>query len=67
MVLPKGLILLCNNLVGEAVETYRKLLNSKDKSIKFLTASAILDNRFKLVESKDIQERIKALEYGLEQ
>ena len=54
-----------NNLVGEAVDTYRKLLRSEDESIKFRTASAILDNRFKLVESRDIQERIKALEESL--
>ncbi len=39
----------------------------EDESIKFRTASAILDNRFKLVESRDIQERIKALKAGLEQ
>lgn len=51
-----------NNLVNDAVSTYRDLLNSQDESIKFRTASAILDNRLKLVESKEIQERIKALE-----
>ena len=53
-----------NNLVGDAVSTYKELLNSQDETIKFRTASAILDNRLKLVESKDIQERIKALEEG---
>ena len=55
-----------NNLVGDAVGTFRDLLNSEDESIKFRTASAILDNRFKLVESKELQERIEALEKAVE-
>jgi len=55
-----------NNLVGDAVSTYRELLNSEDESIKFRTASAILDNRLKLIESKELQERIEALEKTVE-
>lgn len=55
-----------NNLVGDAVGTYRELLQSEDESIKFRTASAILENRLKLIESKDHEARIKALEDGLE-
>ena len=55
-----------NNLVGDAVNTYRELLNSEDESIKFRTASAILENRLKLVESKDLQARIEAIEKALE-
>lgn len=56
-----------NNLVGDAVATYRELLDSADESIKFRTASAILENRLKLIESKDLQERIKVIEESLEQ
>jgi len=51
-----------NNLVGDAVNTYRELLSSDDESIKFRAASAILENRLKLVESKELKERIEALE-----
>lgn len=55
-----------NNLVGDAVGTYRELLKSEDESIKFRAASAILENRLKLVESKDLQARIEAIEKAIE-
>lgn len=38
-----------NNLVGDAVNTYKAWLNHKDDTIKFGKASAILDNMLKLV------------------
>jgi len=55
-----------NNLVGNAVNTYKELLNSEDESIKFRTASAILDNRLKLIDNKELQARIEALEQAVE-
>lgn len=55
-----------NSLVSDAVSKYRELLDSKDESIKFRTASAILENRLKLVDSKNMMERIEAIEKAIE-
>ena len=41
---------------------YKDLIKSEDKSIKFRTESAIIDNTVKLIDNKELQERIEALE-----
>lgn len=55
------------NLNTDAVSKYRELLNCKDKSIEFRTASAIIDYTNKLIEGKELKERIEALEQAIEE
>lgn len=55
-----------NNLVGDAVAKYRELINCQDKPLEFRVASAIIENRLKLIEAKDLQERIEAIEKAIE-
>lgn len=54
------------SLNTEAVKVYRDLLNSADESIKFRTASAIIDYTNKLIESKELKERLETIEKSLE-
>lgn len=54
------------SLNSDAVKVYRDLLNSEDESIKFRTASAIIDYTNKLIESKDYAARIEAIEKAIE-
>lgn len=54
------------SLNTDAVKVYRDLLNSEDEGIKFRTASAIIDYTHKLIEGKELKERIEALEQSLE-
>lgn len=55
------------NLNTDAVSKYRELLNCQDKSIEFRTASAIIDYTNKLIEGKELKERIEALEQAIEE
>jgi len=55
------------SLFNSAVDTYKDLLSSEDESIKFRTATAIIDNTVKLIESKELAGRIEALEKAVEQ
>jgi len=55
------------SLFNEAIDTYKVLLSSEDESIKFRTATAIIDNTVKLIENKELQERIEALEAATEE
>ena len=49
-------------LSDSAINTLKRLLDSNNEAIKLRAANAILDNTFKFVESKDLKERIEALE-----
>jgi hypothetical protein len=54
------------NLFIRAIETYGNLLESEDENIKFKTATAIIDNTVKLIEAKEIEERIELIEKNIE-
>jgi len=55
------------SLFNNAVDAYKALLTSNDESIKFRTASAIIDNTVKIIDNKELQERIEILEQATEE
>ena len=49
-------------LTGEAVETLRKLLTSRQDGVKLRAAQLVIESTLKRIEIEDLKERIDALE-----
>lgn len=58
----KNALIELKNLNTVAIKVYRDLLDSNDESIKFRTASAILELTNKLIENKEIKEKLETIE-----
>lgn len=55
------------NALPEAIDTLKGLLKDEASSIQLRAACAIIDNSVKLIENKELQERIEALEAATEE
>lgn len=53
-------------LFPEAIDTFKNLLKSGNEGIQFRTACAVIDNMVKLLENKELKDRIEAVEEILE-
>lgn len=55
------------NALPDAIDTLKTLLKDEASSIQLRAACAIIDNSVKLIENKELQERIEALEAATEE
>ncbi len=55
------------NALPDAIDTLKELLKDEASNIKLRASCAIIDNSVKLIDNKELQERIEALEVATEE
>jgi hypothetical protein len=55
-----------HGLLGKSIEVYRELLDCDDDSLRFKTATAVIENTIKLTEQKELKDRLDKIEETLE-
>ena len=55
-----------HGLLSKSIDVYRELLDGEDDSLRFRTATAVIENTVKLTEQKELKDRLDKIEEIME-